>query len=320
VAFAAVSALVVLWVHRRSVLDQWLIVVALASTCELGVAALTSARFTAGFYGARIFSLVVSTTVLAVLLAETTRLYARLVRSNTMLQHERNNKLISMEAMAASISHEMRQPLATITVNGETALLFLEQTPPDLEGVRSSLNMMVSDSHRAGHALDSIRSLLGKGNSIQEPIDVNGVVAESLRALSRELTDNEITTRVELTEDLPLVTGNKGQLNEVIINLIRNATEAMDEVNDDRRVLQVRTGHQEDAVTVAVEDSGPGIDPDKADRLFDAFVTTKPEGMGLGLAICRLIIERHGGQISVSAAHPHGALFRIVLPRTVLPH
>lgn len=262
-----------------------------------------------------------STTVLAVLLAETTRLYARLARSNMLLQRERNNKLMNLQAMMASISHEVRQPLGAIGVSGSAALRFLGHKPPNLEEARSNLKTIVSETHRASQVFDSFRDLFGRADRKQEPIDVNGLVLEVLQALRRELKNHDITTRVELAPELPLVMGHGGQLREVIVNLVQNAIDAMDAIKDDRRVLQVTTAHDgADAIIVAVEDSGPGIDPKRLDSIFDAFVTTKPHGMGLGLAICRMIIERHEGQLSASPAHPRGTIFRIVLPRMVRPH
>jgi signal transduction histidine kinase len=302
------------------VLDQWLMIVALAATAELALASLSSGRFTLGFYTGRMFSVITSTAVLGVLLAETTKLYGQLARSNMLLGRERKNKLVSMEAMAASISHELNLPLTAISMNGEAGLSYLEVMPPHLEEVRESLDLIVRDSHRASQILLSVRALLGKRDSKQEPVDLNEIVAESLRTLRRELTGGGITTRVQLAPDLLPIMGSRNQLNEVIINLVRNATEAMQQVEDDHRVLQVSTGHQDNAITLAVEDSGPGISPENLDRIFDAFVTTKPQGMGLGLAICQMIIERHAGQLSVSSADRHGAIFRIVLPRMELPH
>ena len=309
------TALAALGIGRRSVLDQWLMIVALALILEAAfVAVLSGERFSLGFYAGRVFSLIASTVVLVVLLAETLRMYARLARLNSMLQRERMNKLMNLEVMAASISHEVRQPLAAIALNGGAALRFLGRTPPDLEEVRSFLNMMVNESHRAGQVFDNLRPLFGSADKGQEKVDVNEVVAGVLHALRTEFKDRKIEARVELTAELPPIMGNRGQLREVIVNLVHNAIEAMAEVNDDCRVLQVRTGHQDDAITMTVEDSGPGIDPEKVGRIFDAFVTTKPGGMGLGLAICQMIIQRHAGNISASPAHPRGAVFQIVLP------
>lgn len=320
-ALICVTALAVLWVRRRSVLDQWVTVVSLALISELAFTSLLSnARFSFGFYAGRVLSVVTSTIVLVVLLAETTRLYAGVARTNMALQRERKNKLMNLEAMAASISHEVRQPLMAITMNGGAALRFLGHTPPNLDEARSSLNMIVSDGHRASEVFDSLRALFGKDDPGQDIVDVNEVVAGALHTLRGELSDREIITRVELTPDLPLVVGNKAQLHEVMINLAHNAADAMEEVKDDRRMLRVRTEHQGDVITVVVENSGPGIDPEKLDRIFDAFVTTKAHGMGLGLAICRMIIDRHAGELSASPAHPHGTVFRIALPKMKLPH
>lgn len=218
--------------------------------------------------------------------------------------------------MAASISHEVRQPLAAITTNGMAAMRFLGHAPPDLEEVRSTLDRIVTAGHRASEVFDNIRALFGSAaHKGQGPIDVNETVIGTLRDLRGELTDHAITTRTELMPTLPLVMGHRGQLEEVIFNLVRNAIEAMDAIKDGHRVLQVKTKHDHrDSITVAVEDTGPGIDPEKSAGIFDTFVTTTAKGMGLGLAICRMIVERHGGQLTASSDGKRGALFQFVLP------
>jgi signal transduction histidine kinase len=253
--------------------------------------------------------------VLAALFAERRESEARLVRSNMMLERERNNKLMNLEAMTASISHEVRQPLATIATNGGAALRFLGRAKPDLDEVRSALDSIVAASHRASQIFDNLRALFGSTNQGQQPVDVNEMIIGALRALRGELDLHGVTTRTELTSELPLVMGHSGQLQEVILNLLRNGIEAMDTIKGGNRMLRVKTEHDgRDAITVAVEDTGPGIDPKKLDGIFDAFVTTKPQGMGLGLAICRMIIERHGGQLTASSNGNRGALFQFVLP------
>ena len=310
-----VSALALLWTHRRSVLDLWLMVVAVAAISELGLVALTSARFVLGFYAGRLFSLVTSTTVLVVLLAETSRLYARLAHSNVMLQRERQNKLMSLEAMAASISHEVRQPLTSIVANGRAAQRFLEHLPPNFEEAQSALNRIIGGSHRASQIFDNIRALFGKADAGQEPINANELIVDVVAGFQGDLEQHGITASVELQGDLPKIVVHKGQLHQVLINLIGNAIEAMQADISDRRVLQVSSGrHVDDKIILSIEDSGPGIDPKDAENIFDAFVTTKSHGMGLGLALCRMIIERHSGELSVSRAHPRGSIFRIVLP------
>jgi C4-dicarboxylate-specific signal transduction histidine kinase len=205
--------------------------------------------------------------------------------------------------------------LTSIVANSNTARRFLGRQPPDFNEVRSALDRIESNSHRASQIFDSFRALFGRAAQGTSPIDANEMVLEVLQILRGELKDNNIVTRIELMPELPVIMGHKGQLQEVLINLIHNAMEAMDAIPDGSRTLQVKTARQGDhAIVLAVEDSGPGVDPKKADSIFDAFVSMKPQGMGLGLAICRMIIERHDGQISASPAQPQGTVFRVVLP------
>jgi signal transduction histidine kinase len=253
--------------------------------------------------------------VLAALFAERRDNEIRLARSNMMLERERNNRLMSLAATAATISHEMKQPLTAMIANGVSALHVLGRTPPDVDEARSALRDVVSDGHRAGKVLDNLRVLFGKADRAMEPVDVNEASLGALRALRGELTDHGVTTRVELASGLPLVMGHSGQLQEVIMNLIQNAIEAMEATKVDRRLLELRTKFAGgEAITVEVQDSGPGIDPTHLDRIFDAFVTTKPHGTGLGLAICHMIMERHGARVSAVSDGKSGALFQLFLP------
>jgi two-component system NtrC family sensor kinase len=249
------------------------------------------------------------------LLAELRRRTDELGRSVAELQRERKNKLMNLETMAASISHEVRQPLASIASNGGAALRFLGHAPPNLDEVRSALNRMVGESHRASEVFDNIRALFGKADQGHEPIEVNELVRGVLSGLQGELEENGIRADLDLSAGLAPIMGHKGQLQEVLVNLVRNAIEAMHADAESRRLLRVSTGpHGGNKVTVAVEDSGPGIDPKRSASIFDAFITTKSHGMGLGLALSRMIVERHGGQLSAAPAHPRGSIFRVVLP------
>jgi two-component system, NtrC family, sensor kinase len=257
----------------------------------------------------------------AVIAIENTRLIGelrqrtdQLGRSVTELQRERNNKLMNLEAMAASISHEVRQPLTSIATNGSAALRFLGHVPPNIERVQSALNRMIGGCDQASQVFDNIRALFGKGDAGYEPVDVNELIRGVLSTVQGDLDDHGITTSVRLSEDLPKISGHKGQLEEVLLNLVRNAIEAMQTDKNDHRVLQISSGPGGNKIIVEVEDSGPGIDPDQAKSIFDAFVTTKSRGMGLGLALCRMIIVRHSGELTASPAKPRGSIFRIGLP------
>jgi len=258
----------------------------------------------------------------AVIAIENTRLIAelrqrtdQLGRSVAELQRERNNKLMNLEAMAASISHEVRQPLAGVTTNGRAALRFLGHLPPNVEEAKSALNRIIGDSHRASQVFDNLRALFGKADAGHEPINTNELIGDVVTSFQGDLEQYGIRASVKLEEDLPKIAAHKGQLHQVLINLVRNAIEAMQADKNVHRVLEVSSRrHDDDKIILSIEDSGPGIDPKHAENIFDAFITTKSHGMGLGLALCRMIIERHSGDLSVSRAHPRGSIFRIVLP------
>jgi signal transduction histidine kinase len=253
--------------------------------------------------------------VLAALFAERRESARKLAQSYTMLERERDNKLMNVEAITAAIAHEVKQPLAAIVINGKAALRFLERSPPDHDEVRANLNNMVKDGFRTSEVFDGIRALFRKADDGIKQVDINEIVLETLRSLREEFLDRKIQTRIELASDLPVVDGHRGQLQEVISNLINNAVDTLDGTIDRSRILRLRTElHGEDAIKLTVEDSGPGIDADKLEGIFGAFITTKSQGMGLGLAICRMIIEKHNGQIKASSDGKNGALFQVVLP------
>jgi signal transduction histidine kinase len=304
-----------LWMRRRSLLDEWLLVANFAFLLDVLMVSTFATRFQFGWYAGRFYLAVTAMVLMVALLEEITKLYTSLARSNMMLQNERDNKLMTLEAMAASISHEVRQPLATIATRSDISIRLLGRVPIDVEKVQSNLTTIGSESRRASQIFDNIRALFRSADPGQQAIDINEIAVGSLRILREELEDHGIATSIELTQGLPLVTGHGGQMQEVILNLVHNAIEAMDTVKDGRRVLLVSTGHHDrDAIAVAIEDSGPGIDPEKLESIFDPFVSTKPRGMGLGLAICRMTVERHGGQLSASSGKDKGARFQFTLP------
>jgi signal transduction histidine kinase len=254
--------------------------------------------------------------VLAALFAERKANEVHLAHSNMMLERERDNKLMNMQAVTRAMAHELKQPLTAISANSEAVQqLFLSHSKPSQKEMESALDSLVEDSHRAGQILDDIRDLFFKSDSGHEPVDVNEIASRVLGILRGELKAHGVASHLELASDLPLVLGHKGQMQEVLINLVQNAIEAMKAVNAGHRRLSLRTERLGgDAIAVEVRDSGPGIHSANLAGVFDAFFTTKLHGTGLGLAICRMIIERHGGQLSASSDGTHGALFQFVLP------
>lgn len=315
-SLASAGALAMLWRRRSSILDLWLMVALCAGVTEpLLTAVPVGIRYSLGFYASRAYSVVTSTVVLAALLSEMTVLYAMLSRNMVLLQRERRNKLMNVEAVVASITHEVRQPLSAIAANGSAALLLLDHAEPDLDEARDALNAILQDSFNASRMFDSVRALFKSADQRHDPVDVNEMTVGALQMLRGALTERGITTSTEFGADLPPVPAHKVQLQEVVINLVNNAIDAMDTTQGRPRILRVRTDrHDGSAVVLSVQDSGPGIDPQSSEDIFDPFVTTKPHGMGLGLAICRMIVERHGGRISAASEAGKGALFQMVLP------
>ncbi len=239
----------------------------------------------------------------------------RLAHSNLLLQRERDNKLMSLHAVMASISHEIKQPLSAIALNGAAAQDFLKSAPPDLAEVQSALDDVINDSYRTGQILDNLHQLFGREKHENEPIDINDLALSSLQILRKDLTDHGVAPALNLAAELPLVMGQKTQLQEVLLNLFYNAIEAMAVIEPDRRAMKVRTALAAGkTIVIEIEDSGLGIDPERLESIFGAFVTTKSHGMGLGLAICTAIVERHGGQLLASSDGKNGAQFKVVLP------
>ena len=257
----------------------------------------------------------VGTGVLAALFAERNESEARLIQSNMLLERERDNKLMNVQAALAAVAHEVRQPLAVIAVEAKIALRSLEMTPPDHDDVRVALERIPDASDRADQVLDAVQALFKKNDEGQQRIDMNEIILGGLRLMEAQFKNREVVTRVELTSEMPLIQGHRGQLQELVTNLFINAMEAMDSTVDRNRELRVRTELRgPDTIGVTVEDSGPGISQKDLARIFNAFVTTKRHGTGLGLAISQSIVERHGGQITASSDGKSGALFQFVLP------
>jgi PAS domain S-box-containing protein len=229
------------------------------------------------------------------------------------------SRQMAMGAMAASIAHEINQPLGAVVANANAGLRFLARKPPDLVEIEEALGEIVKAGHRAGEVIGGIRAMFTKGPQERACVDVNDVVREVLALLHRELQDHSISVRTILFEGLPRVAAIRVQLQQVVLNLLNNGIEAMNAMGREARLLRVSSELRGAGnIRVVVEDSGPGIAPENLGHIFDAFFTTKPTGMGMGLSICRSIIEAHGGRLSASHAPGGGTIFEIALPAVEL--
>ena len=225
------------------------------------------------------------------------------------------SRLTTLGELAASIAHEVNQPLAAVGANADAALRWLAAQPPDLEEAREALSGIVKDSHRAGEIIKRIRALVKKTPPQDERLNINETIRDVIGLTRSEVQKNGVSLQTHFAGDLPLVSGDRIQLQQVILNLIVNAMEAMEAVPAARHQLLIVTEKDSsNEVLVAVRDSGPGLDLENFDRLFDAFYTTKPNGIGMGLAISRSIIAAHGGRLWTTPNIPHGAVFQFTLP------
>lgn len=249
-------------------------------------------------------------------ITEARRAQEQLQQAQANLAHVARVTLLGQ--LTASIGHEVNQPLAAIVTNGEAAIRYLRRDPPELEEIRDALTSMIAEGKRASEIVKRIRSLIQKTTPQNASLDINSVLAEGATLVQREVANQRVALKLDLAPDLPAVLGDRVQLQQVIINLMINAVQAMASVNGRARELLVRSMRDgPETVVVAVQDSGEGLDPAKADHLFDAFFTTKPDGMGMGLSICRTIMDAHNGRIWASANDGPGATFRFSLPVAV---
>jgi C4-dicarboxylate-specific signal transduction histidine kinase len=224
-------------------------------------------------------------------------------------------RMTTLGELTASISHEVNQPLASVIANAEACLRWLNRGTPDLDRARRSVEWIIDDGNRASEVIRRIRGLAKKSDIEKVPLDVNDVVRETIGLMQREVFSHQVALRMELVPALPAILGDRVQLQQVIINLMMNGIEAMQSVTDRPRELLIRSRqHEKQLVLVSITDCGVGISAENADRLFNAFFTTKSSGMGMGLSICRSIMEAHGGRLWATANIPHGATFQFTLP------
>jgi len=245
----------------------------------------------------------------------TEKMYAQDALQAAQAELARSTQASRMSAMTASIAHEIRQPLAAIMTNANAGLRWIGQTPPNVAETRQALERIVHESQRTDDVVQNIRAMFKSEGASRISVDLNELINEVLTLTKGDLQKRAIIVRTKLDENLPRVMANRVQLQQVLFNLVTNAIEAMDPVGERDRQLLIKSEPGTDGeVSLAVEDSGTGIDPKHIERVFRSFFTTKDKGMGMGLSICRSIIESHGGRLWASRGSRHGSVFQFTLP------
>lgn len=322
------TAFYLLWARRGSLLDEWLIVALSALLIETTLASVLSGdRFTVSWYAGRFYQLVTATVVMVVLLAELTKLYGGLARSNASLQQERllleravqaqrrerEARLGTGDAVAAAIAHEIKQPLATMITRSDSSFRWLDRSLPDLEKAKVALKHITAEGQRATAIIDSIRANFRSDDPVRISLDVNDLIRNSIALAQDDLQNNRIRVNAELNPQNPRVFGDRIQLQQVLLNLITNAVDAM-VAKEGTRILCITSVVRPDGdVEVSVEDTGTGISPQDIGRVFNPLFTTKSDGMGMGLSICRSIVEAHNGRLWAAPNTPEGAVFRFAI-------
>lgn len=228
----------------------------------------------------------------------------------------RMSRLMIVGELGTSTAHEVSQPITAIAANGNAALRWLAATPPDQHEARRAIERIVTDAGRAGDVINRVRRLVAQSSPSRDTCDLVEVITDVLELVRSEIRKGQILLRAELDAELPLVSGDRVQLQQVILNFTMNAIEALADVEAGTRELLVSAAAAENRITVSVRDSGVGVPPAMIERIFEAFYTTKPNGMGMGLAISRSIIEAHGGKVYAAPNFPHGTVFGFTLPIT----
>jgi C4-dicarboxylate-specific signal transduction histidine kinase len=312
--YTAVVLLAVRFCNRRGVILVGAGCIGLTLLSDLLTVATGSSGI--GFINTLISLLAIATTTYLAIKIESEKAVAYEARSQ--LAHV--TRLTTLGELTASIAHEINQPLAAAVINGNACLRWLADQPPNLDEARQAVARLVKDANRAGEIIAQVRELTKGSPPQKEWLAINEIILATASLIESEILQNHVLLRTHLSDDMPLVKGDRVQLQQVILNLILNALEAMDRIPEGERVLIVNTEKNDSkSVLIKVQDSGAGLAPDKLDFLFNAFYTTKADGMGMGLAISRSIIEAHGGHIWATPNSPRGAIFQFILPIGIEP-
>jgi signal transduction histidine kinase len=314
VAGLNIVALVVLWWKRRSALDLWLIVV--TSSYVVGALLITvhpPGRYSIAWQAIRVADFVASSLVLIVLLYEVSALYGDLLNAVLAQRRERDARLITGDAVSATIAHEIKQPLTALLINVSASLKWLERPAPNLDEAKKAMRQVAANGERVSAVIDTVRSLFKRDVHSRSSFDVSPLLADALVLLRADLHKHGVIAEVTpLAEPLQVI-GDRAQLQQVLLNLMSNAIEAMASATGPR-VLTASAQTVDGSVSISIADTGPGIQGKEVDWVFKPLRTTKPEGMGMGLSISRSIVEAHGGRLWARANSPCGAIFQFTLP------
>jgi C4-dicarboxylate-specific signal transduction histidine kinase len=249
----------------------------------------------------------------ATIALETTRRERRYREMQMHVAHA--NRVATIGQLSASIAHELRQPLSAVANNGAAALRWLTRNQPEIEEAKQTVEQIIKQANRASEVLGRIHRLVKKESLLTDTLNINDAILEIIPLIHSEAVKNRVTVRRRLADPLPNIQGDRVQLQQVILNLMINAIQAMSGLSEGIRELHIGTENTEkEGVRIAVQDTGPGLSAESLQRLFEPFYTTKPNGMGMGLSICRSIVEDHGGRLWATGLHPQGALFQFTIP------
>lgn len=310
----SVLAIAVLWPQRRSLLDLWLMLVMWGWLLETVLAMVSNERFSVVWYAGRIAALCSGLLVLVMLLVEITRLYGRLAHMVTSRNREREQRSLTMNAVAAAMAHEIKQPLASIVANAGAGTASVERGALDKELIGELFEAIERDGMNAGGVVDSIRAMFAAQPIHRTRLDVNELIQEAVALIRREADASDVALAVPPVSGSLAANGDHLQLKHVLLNLLVNSIEAMKPVTDRTRLLRIDAAMREDLVMVTISDNGIGFADTRTDRVFEPFFTTKPQGTGMGLPLCRSIVELHGGRIWAEHGKPYGAVLRFSLP------
>jgi len=311
----SLTSIVVFRRRPRSMIDLWLRVALWSWVLETFLMAIVEARFSLVFYVSRTLGALSSGFVLLVLLSESLMLHTRLVLSMEAREQEREGQRTAMDVMIGSIAHELRQPLTSIKANGYAGARLLASAPNELGEIRAILDDIGTSVDRANEIVDSVRTMFAASARDRAWIDANDVVRAAVEMMRLEFETHGVEIHLDLASGLPVVHAHRGQLMQVLVNGMTNAVESFAGVADRARELHIRTNRGgPGSISIAIEDSGCGLDPARQARVFEPFYSTKERGMGLGLSICQSIVEAHGGTLSLLPGSRHGAVFGIDLP------